>query len=119
MRGNIDKSEEEIESSSVNMEMIQKHAIEVMAEREEEKEKAQEVKFRANETFRKEIMDRENPERDRERERRNPPHEDKKGTSRTAWVSDHPPFQLTLLLKTSRWGPQTPGCMLTPATWRF
>jgi hypothetical protein len=78
MRGNIDKSEEEIESSSVNMEMIQKHAIEVMAEREEEKEKAQEVKFRANETFRKEIMDRENPERDRERERRNPPHEDKK-----------------------------------------
>ena len=53
LRGNIDKSEEEIESSSVNMEKIQKHAIEVMALREEEKEKAQEEKFRANKTFKK------------------------------------------------------------------
>ena len=61
LRGNIDKSKEEIESSSVNMGMLQKHAIEVMALREEEKEKAQEEKFRANDTFRKEIMDRENP----------------------------------------------------------
>ena len=51
LKGNIDKSEEEIESYSVYMEKIQKHAIEVMASREEEKEKAQEEKFRANETF--------------------------------------------------------------------
>ena len=48
LKGNINKSEEEIESSSVNMEKIQKHAIEVMASKEEEKEKAQEEKFRAN-----------------------------------------------------------------------
>ena len=78
LRGNIDKSEEEIESSSVNIEKIQKHAIEVMASREEEKEKAQEEKFIANETFKKEIMDRADSKRDRERDRRNPSHEDKK-----------------------------------------
>ena len=78
LRGNIDKSEEENESSSVNMEKIQKHAIEVMELREEEKEKAQEVKFKANENLKKEMMDRADPERDRDRERRNPPHEDKK-----------------------------------------
>ena len=48
MKGYIDKSEEEIESSSVNVERIQKHVIEVMATREEEKEKATEEKFRKN-----------------------------------------------------------------------
>jgi hypothetical protein len=100
------------------MEMIQKHAIKVMASREEEKEKAQEEKFRANETFRKEIMDSENPERDRERERRNPPHEDKKKEFKDSVGLRPPAIQLIPLRKTSRCGPQTPGYMPMPATWR-
>ena len=46
---------------------------------EEEKEKAQEEKFRANKSSKKEVMDKAAPERDREGEwRSSPPREKKK-----------------------------------------
>ena len=47
--------------TSDHMEELQMHAIEVLATREEEKEKALEVKaeetFRANESFRRSVLD--------------------------------------------------------------
>ena len=80
MKVNIDKSEEEIEASSINIEDIQKQAIEVVARLEEEKDGAQEEKFKASESFKKSILDTTNPERDRDRDRdiRPPLHEEKK-----------------------------------------
>ena len=45
---------------------------------EEGKEKAQEEKFRASESFKKEVLDRAAPERERERGYRPPPPEEKK-----------------------------------------
>ena len=60
--GYITKSEEEIEGTSDNVEKLQKHAIEVLGTREEEKEKALEEKleekFRTNESFKKSVLDR-------------------------------------------------------------
>jgi hypothetical protein len=76
MNVNIDKSKEEIETSSINIEDIKKHAIEVVANLEEEKEKSQEEKFRASESFKKSVLDKATPEGDREY--RQPPHEEKK-----------------------------------------
>ena len=74
MKVNIDKSEEEIETNSINIEDIQRHAIEVVAGLEEEKEKVLEDKFKANESFKKSILDKTTPVNDRDYR----PHEDKK-----------------------------------------
>ena len=66
MKVNIDKSEEEIESNSINIEDIQRHAIEVIAGLEDEKEKVLEEKFQASETFKKSILDKTAPVNNRD-----------------------------------------------------
>ena len=110
MKMNIDKNKEEIESNSISIEDIQKHTIEVVAALEEEKEKAQEEKFIASESFKKSVLDKTTPERDRDRDKEYTPHEEKK--------KDQRPYPLTLPQKTLRCGQATPGYTPKHQTWR-
>ena len=78
--GYITKSEEDIEVTSDHVEKLQKHAIEVLATREEEKERAleekAEEKYRDNESFKKSILDKTSMETGKEL--RGPEAEEKK-----------------------------------------